>query len=59
MLYFSESSYRLEHFCEVYRNVNIKAKFHVPRLHSILEKYNPNLQKIQSCKTLLKNKFEI
>ena len=47
MLYLAESSGRLKHFYEVYGKLNIYTKFHVPRLHSIREKCDANLQKLK------------
>ena len=59
MLYFSESSHCLEHFDKAYTKEIIYAKFYLPRLHSIWEKSNPNLQKIQCCKIVEINNFDI
>ena len=59
MIYFSEFSHHLEFFYEVYRKVIISTKFNLPRSHSIWEKSNPNLQKIQCCKNFNKELWHL
>ena len=60
MLYFSESSQRLEHFYKVNRKVIIYAKFHVPRSHSIWEKLNPiSCEKFNVTRIVVIKNFDI